>query len=119
MTRSSANRERRGTLALQFAAIEDPGTIWQRMLGLDLTALDGESQSARTDADESRRFRQVEPALASAPLGTVHRDLVMAAKCRDALASPEVAAPRASAIAVEEVGDERIGADARERTHRI
>jgi hypothetical protein len=37
---------------LQIAAAEDPRTLWQWMLGIDLTALDSQPQCLRAQSNE-------------------------------------------------------------------
>ena len=50
-----------GRFRFQNVALKYPGTISERMLGLDLATLDGEAKCSGADAEPVRRFRQIQP----------------------------------------------------------
>ena len=80
----------------------------------DLAGLGRPSQRLRRDVEELRGLLEVEPWLDPALGRLEHRDTVVGAHRRDALAGPSVAVASDEAVAVEDAGDQIVTGDAHE-----
>ena len=52
-----------GSFRFELMSVKHPGTIGQRMLRVDLAALDSQAERSGTDAETLSGFRQIHPAL--------------------------------------------------------
>jgi hypothetical protein len=57
----NASGQRGGRWRYQYGALKHPPTIRQRMVGLDLAALDGDPGGSGIDPEDVSRLRQIHP----------------------------------------------------------
>jgi hypothetical protein len=77
----------------------------------DVSAIDGEPESFRTDAEQSGGIGQVHPGSRLLFVWLIARNAMMAAQCGNSLSRPAVPAPGKMTITVQNAGDQIITAD--------
>jgi hypothetical protein len=83
----------------------------------DVSAIDSEPESSRTDAEKSSGIGQVQPGSRLLFVWLIARNTMMAAQCDNPLSRPTVPAPGKMTIPVENTGNEIITADTSQDPH--
>ena len=103
--------------ALQSISADHPWSIRKRMICGDVSAIDGEPESSRTDVEKIGGIGQVHPGSRLLFVWLITRNTMMAAQCGNPLSRPTVPAPGKMTIPVENTGDEIITADTSQDPH--
>jgi hypothetical protein len=86
---------------------------------IDLASLNGQAQRSRTDPEDTSGFVQIHPSFRGASIAIVTSDAVMRAERGDSFSSPAIPTPSEESIAIEDVRQEIIRADPRQRAHGV
>src|SRR5690349_12250906 len=108
-----------GGLAFQPLAMKDPGAVWQGMFGGELSVINRQTERPRTHAQEARRFGQIHPTDSCSIFRAVAWDAAVTAHRDYAFASPTIPPPGFQAVAMQDPGNQIVGADARQGGYRL
>ena len=103
----------------QKTALKHPWTIRQRMVRLDVPSLDSDSEGSRTDTEHASGFFQIHPSFSGTSIPIVTRDLVVGAKRDHSFSSPAIPTPGEEAIPIQDIRQQIIRTDPRQRAHGV
>jgi hypothetical protein len=75
-----ASDERGRRWSVERLTMKHPRAIRQRMSGFDVTALDGQSERSRADAEDPSGFVQIHPSFRDPSIAVVTSDVVVGAQ---------------------------------------
>ena len=116
---SHASDQRCSAWSFERLTMKHPRAIRQGMNGFDLAALDGQPERSRAEAEDPRGFGQIHPSFSRPSIAIVTSDVVVRAERDDPFASPAIPTPGAEPIPIQDVGNQIIRTDSRERPHGV